>query len=245
VNRLRRLGRLALDAVLPPLCLACNAIVGEPGSLCPHCWNKITFLSAPLCRACGHPFEVEAGAESICGRCLADPPPWNRARAVFAYDSHSKALVLRFKHADRLEGVPTFAAWMARAGAELVTQADLVTAVPLHRWRLLSRRYNQAALLANALGRRSGKPAYPALLARTRSTPVQGHLDRGQRGRNVKGAFRLTPGGQRAVAGRNVLLVDDVRTTGATAAECVRTLLAAGAASVDVLTLGLVVLPQA
>ncbi len=233
--------RLALDAVLPPLCLSCRAIVSAPGSLCPACWQAITFLAPPLCAACGLPFELEAGPGAICAACAGGAAPYRRARAVFRYDDSSKPLVLRFKHADRLEGAPAFARWMARAGAELVADADLVAPVPLHRWRLLARRYNQAALLAVALGREAGLASVPDLLLRRRPTPSMGRMNRRERELNVKGAFTLAPGRAAAIAGRTVLLVDDVFTTGATVGECARVLRKAGAAAVDVLTLGRVV----
>lgn len=235
--------RRALDAVLPPLCLSCGVVVAEPGSLCPECWSRVGFLAPPLCQACGHPFDVDpgAGGELVCGACLVKPPPWRRARAVFRYDRHSKPLILRFKHADRLEGGSAFARWMARAGAEMLAEAEVIVPVPLHRWRLLARRYNQAAVLALALGRHSGVAVVPDALVRTRRTPAQGHMDREQRRRNVAGAFAVPESRQPLITGRRVLLVDDVLTTGATMGECVRMLTKAGAAAVDVLTLGRVV----
>jgi len=239
MTTLARLIRVAVDAVLPPLCLSCGAIVSEPGALCGACWEKVGFLAAPHCQACGHPFEFDAGDQSLCGHCLREPPPWRRARAVFRYDEHSKGLILRFKHADRLEGAPAFARWMARAGAELLAECDLIVPVPLHRFRLLARRYNQAALLANALGKQTGIAVAPDVLTRTRRTESQGHMNREQRRKNVRGAFVVRQPAR--VAGKRVVLVDDVLTTGATLGECARVLKAAGAHSVDVLTLGRVV----
>lgn len=234
--------RMAVDAVLPPICLSCGALVSEPGALCPECWAKVGFLAAPQCQCCGTPFDVELGPDALCGRCMDEPPVWRRARAVFAYDDSSKPLVLRFKHADRIEGAPAFARWMARAGADLLAEADIIVPVPLHSWRLLARRYNQAAVLANALGKLAGKPVAPDALVRQRRTPVQGHLTREQRLRNVKGAFTIRPRRLAAIKDKHVLLIDDVLTTGATVGECARVLTKAGAASVDVLTLGRVVL---
>lgn len=240
--------RQALDAVLPPLCLCCGTVVAESGSLCPDCWSRVGFLSEPLCHACGHPFEVHPGGghpgaegDILCGPCLAKAPPWRRARAVLRYDAASKPLILRFKHADRLEGAAAFARWMARAGGELLADTQVIVPVPLHRWRLLARRYNQAAVLAQALGRLSGVTVAPDALVRLRRTAVQGHMDREERRRNVAGAFAVPERRRRLVQGRRVLLVDDVLTTGATTGECTRTLLKAGAESVDVLTLGRVV----
>jgi ComF family protein len=133
---------------------------------------------------------------------------------------------------------------MARAGSELLSDAGLIVPVPLHRWRLLARRYNQAAVLAMALGRQSGVAVQPDLLVRRRRTPAMGHLTRDERRNNVKGAFAVRAGKVPLVAGGTVLLVDDVLTTGATVGECARVLLAAGARAVDVLTLGRVVLDR-
>lgn len=233
--------KFGFNLVLPPLCLSCRAIVAESGSLCPECWGKISFLSPPCCAACGLPFEYDLGAGAICGACVDEPYPFKRARAVFRYDEFSRALILRFKHADRLEGVPAFAKWMIRAGAELLHPSSLIVPVPLHRWRLLGRRYNQAALLALAVGRETGADVDVSSLLRTRWTPVQGHLGRAERARNVRGAFAVAPKRQSRIAGRSVVLVDDVMTTGITLAECSLALLKAGALQVDVLTLGRVV----
>nr|WP_276570049.1 ComF family protein [Rhodovibrio salinarum] len=234
--------------MLPPRCLACGGPVGAAGTLCPACWEAVTFLGPPMCRCCGFPFElapeVDAG-ESLCAACHASPPPYAHARAVMAYDDGSRGLVLGFKHADRSEAAPAFAQWMARAGHELLTEAQVIVPVPLHRWRLFARRYNQSALLANQLGRLSGVPVVPDLLRRRRNTPSQGHLSPAGRSRNVAGAFAVHRRYAERVRGRSVLLVDDVLTTGATVAACTRVLKRAGARQVDVLTLARVVRPTA
>jgi len=158
-----------------------------------------------------------------------------------AYDDHSRGLVLGLKHGDRLEGAPTLARWMARAGRELLTDTDMIVPVPLHRWRLLSRRYNQSAVLTNRIAQLTGCPSMPDLLVRKRATPTQGGLSRSQRQKNVRGAFAVRSGRHSQVKGRNVLLVDDVMTTGATVDACTRVLERAGAQRVDVLTLARVV----
>lgn len=233
--------KTALDLVLPPLCLTCKAVVSEPGSLCAPCWSQMTFLEAPLCAACGHPFDVDLGPDAVCGLCVEDPFPFRRARAVFRYNDASKALILRFKHADRLEGAPAFARWMARAGAALLAQSDVIVPVPLHRWRLWSRRYNQAAVLALALGKLCARPVETSVLIRPKRTPSQGHLGRADRARNVRGAFAVPPELSVKIQGKTVLLIDDVMTTGATLAACADALKKAGAAHVDALTLGRVV----
>jgi ComF family protein len=215
-------------------------VVGDAGALCGECWKRIRFIGAPLCDRCGEPFEFDRVGAELCVSCMTDPPIYQRARAVFRYDEASRTLVLRFKHGDRTGAAPHFARWMARAGSELLAEADLLVPVPLHRWRLWRRRYNQAAMLAMALAKHTNRPALPDALERSRATPSQGTLGRGQRARNVQGAFRLRR--PEAVNGRRVLLIDDVLTSGATVGECARTLLKGGARQVDVLSLARVVL---
>jgi ComF family protein len=231
----------ALDALLPPRCLACGGSVDRQGGLCPGCWGGLSFIVAPFCACCGLPFEFAVEGESLCGACAAEPPPYGRARAVLVYDDGSRPLVLGFKHGDRTHAARSFGLWLARAGAELLADADLLVPVPLHRWRLFRRRYNQAALLALSVGRQAGIRVVPDLLVRRRATASQGGLDRASRKRNVTGAFRLRRGAEPVVAGRRLLLVDDVLTTGATLTECAKILRRAGAARVDVLTLARVV----
>jgi ComF family protein len=241
---LRRSASWLLDAILPPRCLKCGEIVADSGALCGRCWADLKFLSAPCCACCGFPFEFDMGEGSLCAACTATRPRFDRARAALAYDDASRDLVLRFKHADRIDGAATFAGWMARAGAELVASADLIAPVPLHRWRLVRRRYNQAAILANAIGALRGKPVVPDLLVRRRATPSQGHLGRSQRQRNVAGAFAVHPRRAQVAAGARILLIDDVLTTGATAEACAKALRNAGANAVDLLVLARVVRVQ-
>ncbi|MCB9947377.1 MAG: ComF family protein [Rhodospirillaceae bacterium] len=243
-RRLRSLGGAALDIVLPPRCLACGTTIGATGALCHACWQQVTFLEPPLCACCGWPFDYAMAEGAVCGACTATPPRFDRARAAIAYDDGSRAMVLGFKHGDQTHAAAAFAGWMARAGADLLRGDAVLAPVPLHRSRLFRRRYNQAALLAIALGRLAGCPVVPDLLVRRRRSPGQGHLSRTERRANVKGAFAVRRSAADRVAGRRIVLVDDVLTTGATAGECTATLRRAGAAAVDVLTLARVILPQ-
>ncbi len=238
---LRGLPGLALNALLPPRCLGCRTVVARTAALCADCWKGVQFLDPPLCARCGFPLEYDLGPEVLCGACVREPPGFDRARAVMRYDEGSRGLVLGFKYADRTEGAAAYGAWLARAGAELTAEADLIAPVPLHWLRLFARRFNQAALLAQALGRETGLPVVPDLLLRRRHTPSQGRLSADQRRRNVAGAFAVRGARAPRLAGRRVLLVDDVLTTGATAAACARTLRRAGASAVDVLVLARVV----
>jgi ComF family protein len=238
---LRRVGAGLLDLLLPPRCLKCGCLVDGPGTLCAACWNGIMFLAPPNCARCGYPFEFDAGPDALCAQCSRKAPAFGRARAVFRYDASSRGLVLAFKHGDRTDAAATFGSWLLRTGGELLRDADLLVPVPLHWTRLLVRRYNQAALLANALSRAASVPVVPDLLSRRRRTASQGGLGANDRRRNVRRAFRLGAMAAARIVGRRVLLIDDVLTTGATAEECTRVLLGGGAASVDVLTLARVV----
>ena len=238
---LRDLSGLALNALLPPRCLGCGTVVARTAALCAACWKGVHFLEPPLCALCGFPLEYDLGPEALCGACVREPPAFDRARSVMRYDEGSRDLVLGFKHADRTEGAGAYGAWLARAGAELAAEADLIAPVPLHWMRLFGRRFNQAALLAQALGRETGLPVVPDLLLRRRHTPSQGRLSPTQRRRNVAGAFAVKAVRGPLLRDRRVLLVDDVLTTGATASACARTLRRGGARAVDVLVLARVV----
>ncbi|MSO99114.1 MAG: ComF family protein [Rhodospirillaceae bacterium] len=238
----RRLGRGLLDVVLPPQCLACDASVNEPGSLCAQCFGQFTFITRPFCHVCCLPFETAViEDEAICGACMKDRPAFRRARAVFTYRETGRSLVLKLKHAARTDAAAHLVKWMQRQGADVLAEADYLVPVPLHWRRLWLRTYNQSALLANALGRATQKPVLADALVRTRPTPSQGGLDRAQRRRNVAGAFRAQR--QAVIKGKTVLLIDDVMTTSATADACARALLRAGAAAVDVLVLARVPAP--
>lgn len=246
LSRLRLAATRVADLALPPQCFSCHQPVARHGNLCAACWLAIDFIERPFCEVSGlpfafHPADVASGAPSIRAEVIDNPPPYARARAVMRYNDVSAALVSRFKYADRLEAAPAFARWMARAGADLLTGADLLIPVPLHRRRLFSRRYNQAAELARAIGVESGLAVGSNLLARVRATRPQVGLTGAARRRNVAGAFRLRPGMGGRIEGKAVVLVDDVMTTGATIEACARALLAAGAREVRVLTLARVV----
>jgi ComF family protein len=236
-SRLRQFSGRALDFLLPPLCLSCDAPTSAHRTLCAKCWGKIHFIARPFCAACGAPFEVPMGGDTLCAGCIAEPPHFATARAPMLYDDFSKRIVLSFKYADRIYPAPALAGWMHRAGVEFWERADFILPVPLHRWRLFGRRYNQAALLVLELAKIAQKPTLIDALTRKRATPIQGHLGRKQRQANVKGAFRLNPRYRARIKDKSVVLVDDVLTTGATVNECARVLLRAGAKEVNALVL--------
>ncbi len=223
----------ALDLVLPPRCMGCGEIVPDDGGFCAACWSSLAFITPPLCATCGDPFELPAAPGALCGACLAEPPRFG-ARAVVAYDGAARDVVLGLKHADRDHLARAMARQLARAGGEWLDGA-LIVPVPLHRWRLWRRGYNQAALMARALAKVSNAELLVDGLERHRATPSSQGMNRKDRAANVRGAFRVTERRRAAIKGRAVVLVDDVLTTGATANACARVLLRAGAHSVNLL----------
>jgi len=230
-----------VDLALPPDCLSCGGMVSGRGALCPSCWSKLRLIERPYCERLGIPFAYDLGEGALSAEAIADEPPFHRCRAVAAFDDISRALVHGLKYRDRLELAAFMAAWMQRAGRELLDNADVVLPVPMHWRRLWWRRFNQSALLAGALAKAGGKPHAPAALGRIRPTRQQVGLTGSERDRNVRGAFRVPEAGKAAILGRKVLLVDDVYTTGATVKAATRALLRGGAASVDVLVFARVV----
>ncbi len=226
-----------INIIYPPRCLRCHIIISQIGALCPDCWQSITFNTPPHCALCSQPFPYDAGENALCATCIATPPAYARIHTVFHYNDNSKALIHTLKYSDGTYTIPTFAAWMQRAGDASLRQADLITAVPLHKRRLLTRYFNQAALLAKEIGRLCQLPVYPELMLRTRHTPPQAGLSSRERIRNVRGVFKLHPRYATLVKDKHIIVVDDVMTTGATISACTQILRKAGATKVTILTL--------
>ena len=229
-------GARALDLLLPPACLGCGELVARQGGLCSTCWRSMRWIAPPYCAVLGQPLPIDLGDSLVSPAAMAAPPPFARARAAVLYDDTARRIVHRLKYKDDTSLAPWLARWMVRAGRELVADADVVVPVPLHRARLIQRRFNQSAELARAIARQTELDYEPRLLRRTRNTKRQVGLGNAERRRNVQGAFAVPDTAVGNLAGRRVLLVDDVLTTGATASAATRTLRRAGATSVDVLT---------
>jgi ComF family protein len=236
----RRALRGAADTLMPPLCLSCNAPLASYDALCAPCWQRVDFIRPPVCDRLGVPLPFDIGETAVSAAAAANPPVYDRARAVAHYTGVMRKLIHDLKYHDRHDAWRLMARWMAEAGRDLVADAEVVVPVPLSRLRLLQRRFNQAAILAGALARATGKPHEPLALVRTRRTRQQVGMTRAQRQLNVRGAFAVPAARRASIAGRAVLLVDDVITTGATAEAAARALRAAGARRVDVLALALV-----
>ncbi len=236
----RHTARVALDVALPRLCVACDAPVTGEG-VCPACWAKVSFIAPPFCPRLGIPFVYDPGPGLLSMEAIADPPAYDRARAAVRYDDVARTLVHALKYQDRTDLAPAMGRWMARAGAELLRDADVIVPVPLHWRRGWSRRYNQSAALAKVLSASSGVAPAWDVLQRIKPTAQQIGLNRKERAANVQGAFKVPKERGGAVQGRRVLLVDDVLTSGATADACARALLRGRAANVDVLVFARVV----
>ena len=236
----RSLAKSVADMLYPPTCLACRASTDAHGALCPKCWAAMRFIERPYCERLGTPFEQDLGEGLLSPQAVADPPVYARARAVARFeDGPARRLVHRLKYSDRAEIARPMARWMARAGAELLAEADAIVPVPLHPFRLWRRRFNQAAALAREIARESGKRYEARWLLRVKATRSQVGLTRAQRAENMQGAFRAAP--DAPLRGLRIVLVDDVLTSGATANAASRALLRAGAAEVDVIVFARVV----
>jgi ComF family protein len=239
-SALRRAFEACADLIVPPCCLLCRARIGAHHLLCPTCWREVRFIRPPLCDVLGMPLPFDTGERMVSAAALAHPPAYDRARAVAHFTGSMRTLVHQFKYADRHDARTLFGRWLAGAARDLLPGLDLIVPVPLSRLRLLLRHFNQAAVLASALSREIGLPMEPMLLRRTRWTRSQVGMTREQRRRNIAGAFGVPKHLRARLEGRNVLLVDDVITTGATVDACARVLKRAGVARVDVLALALV-----
>ena len=243
-ERLRTLaecsGRAVTNLLWPPSCIGCGSAVIEPDRFCAACWQSLPLISPPVCQRYGVPLPFDLGPEPLSPLAISDPPVFARARAAFRYDGLARELVHHLKYGDRTELTRPVGRLMAEAGKALVADASLLVPVPLHRFRFFGRRFNQAALLATEIAALTDVPVGYEVLARVKATRPQVGLTRAQRADNLARAF-VVPDHQRLhVAGRHILLIDDVMTSAATGNACARTLLKAGAAAVDLLVFAVV-----
>lgn len=236
-----------IDFVLPPRCIVTGDIVDRQGMLSATAWSELNFIANPQCERCGIPFDFIEETDiqgSVCAACMKKPPLYNLARSALVYDDASRDIILGFKHGDQTQAAPCFVPWLTQAGAEFLDKADFLMPVPLHRWRILKRRFNQSALIVQSLSASTKIPFILNGLERIRSTPIQGHLHANERKKNVKNAFCVPEEIIPQIRNKHIVLIDDVYTTGATVNECTKALLKKGAGTVSVLTLARVVKPS-
>ena len=234
----RRGAQGALRAVYPPQCICCDTLVEDHGAICPACWPKVPFIFGLCCDSCGLPLPgQDDGTPVQCDECLTLARPWEQGRAVMLYGDKSRQILLGLKYYDRLDHAGPAGKWLARHAKPLIRPDMMVAPIPLHWLRFVKRRYNQAALLSTALARELQLEHCPDLLIRTRNTGNQDGRGRMGRFANVADAFAAHPRQGARIRGRDILLVDDVMTAGATFAAATETCLAHGAASVRVIAL--------
>lgn len=240
VTQIHLIGQKILDFLLPPHCLISGDVVDQQGMIAPKHWAQIHFIEAPFCACCGTPFAHASEDKLLCWGCVNDHPLYQTCRSAVVYNTDSKALILRLKYGDRLEVAPLLATWLQTIGGDILKSADLLIPIPLHPLRRLKRKFNQAAVIARHLSTKTNIPARDGLIKRIRHTPSQSG-DKKSRSKNVARAFYIADKNRDAVRGKNIVIIDDVYTTGSTVNECTKTLLDHGAQSVNVLTVARVV----
>jgi ComF family protein len=225
-----------VDLLYPPRCPLCGMPLASQGGLCAECWSGMAIPADPSCASCQRPFGDGAPEGMICAPCMAQPPAHEGIAAATLYNDHARRLILALKRGGRIALAPFLARMIAgrllHAGLPRVGPEWLVVPVPLHRWRLWSRGFNQSALLARAVAHERGASLVVDALVRRKATPVLGGLGAKARARALSGAIAINPRRVGRIKGAQVVLVDDVMTSGATSGACVSALKRAGAKAV-------------
>ena len=228
----------ALHLIYPPQCLSCDARVTTDFGLCGECWRATPFITGLVCHQCGTPLPgQDTGHLETCDDCLTIARPWSQGRAALLYKDNARHLVLALKHGDRLDLARPAATWLLKSVQPMLLPNMLVAPIPLHWLRLIKRRYNQSALLSGALAKLAHLDHCPDLLIRLRHTPSQEGRSRDARFANLANSLAIHPRRTNLAAGRHILLIDDVMTSGATFAAAAEACVAAGASGVSVLAL--------
>jgi ComF family protein len=235
-----------LAIIFPSHCLSCEKIISGEGVFCSHCWQKLQFITEPKCKICCHPFEFKVTDEMLCAPCLTNPPAYDKALTVFAYNQIIKKIIGKFKYNDATFTAKKLAPFLLNKVRHELNEIDLIVAVPLHKKRLRLRKFNQSLLLCRAMLQQVPTikfpvcpveiKFYPDFLLRIKNTKAQVELRRKQRKKNLNSAFAVNKKYFQSLAGKRILLVDDVITTGATLNNCAKVLKKMGAQKVIVLT---------
>jgi ComF family protein len=230
---LKKTLKSVIDLVLPPKCICGKKQTAENANICGECWLKIDFINSPMCQKCGDPFQFKSDilenddnglAELLCTNCLANPPSYELQRCVFNYNENSNFIITKFKYSDSTHSAKYLAKQLHNISKNFIDEIDLITSVPIHYKKLIKRKYNQSALLANELSKITKKPVNNFILKRIKNNKPQAGLPREERLKNVKGSFEVNPKALKKISGKNILIIDDVITTGATMRECTKVL---------------------
>ncbi len=231
----------AMHVVFPPRCVACGSMVESDFGLCSDCWAETPFVGGTVCMKCGAPLlGGDAESEAQCDACLMRPRPWSSGRAALRYSGIARKMILALKYGDCLEVARPASKWLAHAASPILTDGMLVAPVPLHWTRHLKRRYNQAAVLAQAFARLIGAPYCPDLLIRPRARGSMEGLSLEARFEKMTDAIVAHPKRAPQMKNRTVFLVDDVMTSGATLSAATLACLRADAKDVRIVTLACV-----
>lgn len=233
---IKKLATKLIRIIFPKSCLICNQIISD-GNFCAGDWNDLRFLHKPACDICFEPFEFKVDDKMLCGACLQRPPEYFKAVAILAYDEISKNLITKFKYFDQTDLVKYFAKLMFNGAKEMLEDVDFIAPVPLHKLRIIKRKYNQSAMLAKNISALGGKKSILDLLIRTKNNKPQASLNQKDRRKNVAGIFTVHQKYLPQIKGKNILLIDDVMTTGSTVEACAKTLKKAGAQKIYVLVI--------
>lgn len=233
----KQLSSSALNFILPPVCLNCHEPLIQPNQLCSKCWSDIDFLMPPLCQINGTPLPFDIGDKTISAAAIAHPPEYDSARSVASYQGTMRELIHKLKYQDRHELTTLLATWLIQFGKTQLTNADLIIPIPLHRWRLWQRRFNQSTLLSKRISEITNIPVDWESFQRSKKTSPQVGLSSKQRRLNVAGAFNVPKHRLNHIENKTIILIDDVVTTGTTVNSAAKTLKKAGASEIYVLSL--------
>ncbi len=228
--------KYCLNLLFPRKCIICDSYQTQR-DVCSDCWGKITFITKPYCSLCANPFSYEEDDQAICGHCVIKTPKYDKAISILKYDEHSKKLIHKFKYQDQLHVLNYLVDLMTNMSSDIINNVDYIVPVAMHKYKLLKRGYNQAALLAMRIAKNKKITYLPQLLTKENNTSAQAGLKREHRLKNIKNSFSLNPKFKNLIKNKNILLIDDVITTGATIDECCKLLRTAHPEKIFVLTL--------